>query len=137
MRIVIRNRKGLPAAARKIVRLSGDKRIIAFYGSMGAGKTTIIRSVCKVLGATDITSSPSFTIVNEYRTITGELLYHIDFYRIKKKDELYDIGIEEYLTGDRWCFIEWPDLAGEIVPPGAVIVRITTGEGGQRILDIS
>lgn len=137
MRIVIKDKRYLAAASKKIVRFAGDKKIFAFYGAMGAGKTTIIRSICKVLGAIDITASPSFTIINEYRTINGDLLYHIDFYRIREKEEIYDIGIEEYLGGGSRCFIEWPELAGDIVPADTVKVRITPGPGEQRIVDVS
>ena len=101
---------------------------------MGAGKTTIIKAICEVLGAVDIVSSPTFTLVNEYRTSRGEIIYHIDFYRIKKQEEVFDFGIEEYLTGDSYCFMEWPELVEEILPPETVNVRITVDENEQRIL---
>ena len=104
---------------------------------MGAGKTTIIKAVCELLGAVDIISSPTFTLVNEYRTSGGETLYHIDFYRIKKQEEVYDFGLEEYLTGDSYCFMEWPELIEEILPPETVIVRISIDENEQRTLSIS
>lgn len=136
MKIIIKDKRYLASASKKIVKHAGDRRVIAFYGSMGAGKTTIIKSICKVLGAADITSSPTFTIVNEYRTVSNDSLYHIDFYRIRKSEEIYDIGIVEYLSGGSWCFLEWPELAEEILPPEAVKVRITVGSGEQRILDL-
>jgi tRNA threonylcarbamoyladenosine biosynthesis protein TsaE len=136
MKINIKDKRYLATASKKIVKYAGDRRVIAFYGSMGAGKTTIIKSICKVLGAADITSSPTFTIVNEYRTAGNESLYHIDFYRILKSEEIYDIGIGEYLSGDSWCFLEWPELAEEILPPETVKIRITVGSGEHRILDL-
>ena len=111
--------------------------MFAFYGSLGAGKTTIIKAICEVLGAIDIVSSPTFTLVNEYRTSKGEILYHIDFYRIKKLEEAFDVGIEEYLTGDSYCFMEWPEIIEEILPPEMVSIRITVDENELRILLIS
>jgi tRNA threonylcarbamoyladenosine biosynthesis protein TsaE len=137
MEIFIKDKTHLEAAARKLLKHSGEKKIFAFYGSMGAGKTTIIKAVCKVLGATDIVSSPTFTLVNEYMTSGGESLYHIDFYRIKKKEEVFDFGIEEYLTGDSYCFIEWPGLVEEILPPGIVNIHIKVDENEQRTLLIT
>jgi len=127
----------LSAAAKKFLKHTGENKIFAFYGSMGAGKTTIIKAICEVLGAVDIVSSPTFTLVNEYRTSKGETLYHIDFYRIKKQEEVFDFGIEEYLSGDSYCFMEWPELVEEILPPGTVSVRITVDDDEQRTLLIS
>jgi tRNA threonylcarbamoyladenosine biosynthesis protein TsaE len=136
MEILIKDKRYLSVAARQLLKYSGDKKIFAFYGSMGAGKTTIIKSICKSLGARDIVSSPTFTLVNEYRTTGGESLFHIDFYRIKKQEEVYDFGIEEYLTGDSYCFMEWPELIEELLPPETVIVRISVGNHEQRTLAI-
>jgi tRNA threonylcarbamoyladenosine biosynthesis protein TsaE len=137
MKILIKDKRHLSAAAKKFLKHSGENKIFAFYGSMGAGKTTIIKAICEVLGAVDNVSSPTFTLVNEYRTSRGETLYHIDFYRIKKLEEVFDFGIEEYLSGDSYCFMEWPELVEEILPPGTVSVRITVDENEQRILSIS
>ena len=120
-----------------LVRSFSNKRIFAFYGTMGAGKTTIIKAICKNLKAMDLVSSPTFTLVNEYRTETDETLYHIDFYRIKKQEEVFDFGIEEYLDGNAYCFMEWPELIEEILPPETVRVRISVLENEQRILTIS
>jgi len=136
MRILINDKKHLPAAARKLLDQTGEKKILAFYGSMGAGKTTIIKAVCKVLGAADLVSSPTFTLVNEYRTRTGESLYHIDFYRINKKEEVFDFGIEEYLSSGSYCFMEWPELVEDILPPETVRIKITVGGNEERMLDI-
>ena len=137
MKILIKDKRHLSVAARQLLKHAGEKKIFAFYGSMGAGKTTIIKAVCELLGAVDMISSPTFTLVNEYRTSGGETLYHIDFYRIKKQEEVYDFGIEEYLTGDSYCFMEWPELIEEILPTETVIVRISVNENEQRTLSIS
>lgn len=127
----------MPAAAKKLLKHAGENKIIAFYGQMGAGKTTIIKAVCEVLGTVDIVSSPTFTLVNEYRTSNGEVLYHIDFYRIKKQEEVFDFGVEEYMSGDSYCFMEWPELIEELLPPRTVRVRITVDDNEQRKLLIS
>jgi tRNA threonylcarbamoyladenosine biosynthesis protein TsaE len=137
MKILIKDRKHLHSAAKELLKHYGDKKIFAFYGSMGAGKTTIIKAICEVLGAVDIISSPTFTLVNEYRTSGGETLYHIDFFRIKKQEEVFDFGVEEYLTGDSYCFMEWPELVEDILPQGTVSVRITVDDKEQRTLLIS
>jgi tRNA threonylcarbamoyladenosine biosynthesis protein TsaE len=137
MKILIKDKKHLSAAAKKLLKHYSKNRIFAFYGSMGAGKTTFIKAICGVLGAVDLVSSPTFTLVNEYRTSGGETLYHIDFYRIRKQEEVYDFGVEEYLTGESYCFMEWPELVEEILPPETVHVRITVDSGEQRTLLLS
>jgi tRNA threonylcarbamoyladenosine biosynthesis protein TsaE len=137
MELIINTKRNLPGAARKLLEYAGDKKVFAFYGSMGAGKTTIIKAICEVLGVTDIVTSPTFTLVNEYRTDIGESVYHIDFYRIKKQEEVFDFGIEEYLTGEIYCFLEWPELIEEILPEDKVSVRITVEDNEQRKLMIS
>jgi tRNA threonylcarbamoyladenosine biosynthesis protein TsaE len=134
MKIIIKDKKHLTAAAKKLLKYCGENKIFAFYGSMGAGKTTIIKAICEVLGAIDIISSPTFTLVNEYKTSGGETLYHIDFYRIKKQEEVFDFGIEEYLTGYSYCFMEWPELVEEILPPETVKIRITVDDHEQRTI---
>ena len=137
MEIIIKDKRHLHIAAKQLLQQSADKKIFAFYGSMGAGKTTIIKAICENLGAIDIVSSPTFTLVNEYRTSSGESIFHIDFYRIKKQEEVYDFGIEEYLTGESYCFMEWPELIEEILPDETVRVRISVDENEQRLLLIS
>jgi tRNA threonylcarbamoyladenosine biosynthesis protein TsaE len=137
MEILIKDKRHLSVAARHLLKNSGDKKIFAFYGSMGAGKTTIIKAICESLGAMDIVSSPTFTIVNEYKTSDGKTLFHIDFYRIKKLEEVYDFGIEEYLRGVSYCFMEWPELIEELLPPETVKVRISVDDHEQRILSIT
>jgi tRNA threonylcarbamoyladenosine biosynthesis protein TsaE len=137
MRIVIKDKKHLPAAAKQIVTAAGGSRILAFYGTMGAGKTTIIKAICNYLGAGDIVSSPTFTLVNEYRTSGSGSLFHIDLYRIRRSEEVFDFGIEEYLSGGSFCFIEWPELIEELLPEETVRIRITVDKYEQRILDIT
>lgn len=137
MTILIKDKKHLHAAARKLLRQCGGKKILAFYGAMGSGKTTIIKSICEILGATDIVTSPTFTLVNEYKTETGESLYHFDFYRIRKTEEVFDFGIEEYFTSGSWCFMEWPELVEDILPSEIVRIRINVTDDEQRILQLS
>jgi tRNA threonylcarbamoyladenosine biosynthesis protein TsaE len=137
MKILIKDKRQLTTVAKKLLKHAGDSKIFAFYGSLGAGKTTIIKAICEVLGAIDTVSSPTFTLVNEYLTSKGKTLYHTDFYRIKKPEEVFDAGIEEYLSGDSYCFIEWPEIVEEILPPERVNVRITVDDNEQRTLLVS
>jgi len=136
MKVTIKSLKDLPEAARKFLDHAGENRLFAFYGSMGAGKTTIIKAICEELGAIDIVSSPTFTLVNEYKTATGDSLYHIDFYRIRKLSEVFDFGLEEYLYSGKFCFMEWPELAEEILPVATVKVKITVEDNEERIIQI-
>lgn len=133
MEIKIESLDGIRAAAKEFVANIGDATVFAFYGSMGAGKTTFIKAVCEELGVEDVITSPTFAIVNEYRSATiDELIYHFDFYRIKKLDEVYDMGYEDYFYSGALCFIEWPELIEELLPTDAVKVNITVGEDGCR-----
>jgi tRNA threonylcarbamoyladenosine biosynthesis protein TsaE len=137
MKIIIRDKRHLHSAARELLNHTGDNKILAFYGAMGSGKTTIIKVICEILGATDIVTSPTFTLVNEYKTSTGESLFHFDFYRIKKTEEVFDFGIEEYFASGSYCFMEWPELVEDILPPGTVRIKIEVTDDEQRILHLS
>ena len=136
MEIVIKDKAHLRQAAEKFLSLTSGSRLFAFYGEMGAGKTTIIKSICVTLGAVDAVTSPTFTLINEYKTPTGQSLFHIDFYRIKKPEEIFDFGIEEYFESGSYCFMEWPELIADFLPEETVGVRISIGKNEERILKI-
>lgn len=119
-------------AAKEFVGTMKDNTVFAFYGKMGAGKTTFIKAVCETLQVSDVITSPTFAIINEYRSDTGELIYHFDFYRIKKLDEVYDMGYEDYFYSGALCFIEWPELVEELLPPDTLKVTIGEQEDGSR-----
>ena len=132
-KIIISSPDQLAEAARQFVGQMGDDTVFAFYGKMGAGKTTFIKAICEALGVTDVITSPTFAIVNEYRSEEdNELIYHFDFYRIKKLEEVYDMGYEDYFYSGALCFIEWPELIEELLPADAVRVWIEETEGGKR-----
>ena len=114
-----------------------QSNIFAFYGKMGAGKTTFIKALCKALGVKDIVNSPTFTIINEYKSANGFPVYHFDFYRINRLQEAYDIGVEEYFCGDGLCLIEWPEKIAEILPEDVINVTITTNADLSRTIEIS
>lgn len=133
MKISIENLEQIHEAAKEFIAAMGDNTVFAFYGKMGAGKTTFIKAVCEELGVADVINSPTFAIVNEYRSdTTGELIYHFDFYRIKKLEEVYDMGYEDYFFSGAVCFIEWPELVEELLPADAVRVRVEELEDGAR-----
>ena len=133
MEIKINSLDSIHEAARQFIAAMGDNTVFAFYGKMGAGKTTFIKAVCEELGVTDVINSPTFTIVNEYRSEeAGELIYHFDFYRIKKLEEVYDMGYEDYFYSGALCFIEWPELIEDVLPGDAVKVYIDEQEDGSR-----
>lgn len=133
MEIKINNLKDINLAARTFIDNMGKGRVFAFYGKMGAGKTTFIKAVCENLGVTDVITSPTFAIVNEYTSETsGDTIYHFDFYRIKKIEEVYDMGYEEYLYSGSLCFIEWPELIEGLLPDDATKVTIEEDGDGSR-----
>lgn len=135
MEIRIDNLENIREAARRFVENIGEGTVIAFYGKMGAGKTTFIKAVCEELGVDDVITSPTFAIVNEYRSdTTGELIYHFDFYRIKKLEEVYDMGYEDYFYSGALCFIEWPELIEELLPGDALKVTIEECADGSRVV---
>ena len=135
MELRIDNIDSIREAARQFVAATGENTVFAFYGKMGAGKTTFIKAVCEELGVEDVITSPTFAIVNEYRSdTTGEVIYHFDFYRIKKIEEVYDMGYEDYFYSGALCFIEWPELIEELLPEEAVKVTIEENADGSRIV---
>jgi len=121
-------------AAKQFVDGMGENTVFAFYGKMGAGKTTFIKAVCEQLGVDDTVTSPTFAIVNEYEAAGGRPIYHFDFYRIKKVSEAYDMGCEEYFYSGHPCFIEWPELIEEVLPEETVDVTIEALPDGERRL---
>ncbi len=135
MQIQAATPEALPEAARTFVRAIDQSTVFAFYGKMGAGKTTFIKAVCEALGVTDVVNSPTFSIVNEYRSdTTGELIYHFDFYRIQRLEEVYDMGYEDYFYSGALCFIEWPELVEDLLPGDAVKVQIEEQPDGSRTI---
>lgn len=134
MEIRINGIDAIGAAAQEfIVQMSGHK-IFAFYGAMGAGKTTFVKALCEAMGVTDTVNSPTFAIVNEYDTPSGRPIYHFDFYRIKRLAEVYDMGYEDYFYGRGLCFIEWPELVEELLPEETVKVFIEEQADGSRVV---
>ncbi len=137
MTITIKDLDHIEEAAREFIGQMGDDTVFAFYGKMGAGKTTFIKALCKLLGVEDEVNSPTFAIINEYRSeTTAELIYHFDFYRIKKLEEVYDLGYEDYFYSGALCFIEWPELVEELLPLDAKKVTITENSDGSRTIVI-
>ena len=134
MEIRIEKIEEIDAAARTFIDAMGDRRVFAFYGAMGVGKTTFIKALCKALGVEDIVTSPTFAIVNEYRSAQGEPVYHFDFYRIRKLSEAFDMGCEEYFQSGNLCFIEWPEIVEEALPDDPVRVPLTELPDGTRVI---
>ena len=128
--IVVHSIDALPQAAQQFIDHMGDARVFAFYGNMGAGKTTFIKALCECLGVTDTVTSPTFAIVNEYEG--HQPVYHFDFYRIRRVEEAYDLGFEEYCYSGHLCFIEWPELIEDLLPEATVRVTIETLTDGSR-----
>lgn len=132
MEIRIESPDKIAAAATEFIKAMGDNTVFAFRGEMGAGKTTFIKAICEKLGVEDTINSPTFAIVNEYRSSSAELIYHFDFYRINKIEEVYDFGYEDYFYSGSLCFIEWPELVEELLPNDTVNVSIKALEDGIR-----
>lgn len=124
----------LKAVAEKLIQHFPEHRVFAFYGKMGAGKTTFIQSICKVLKTDDNVTSPTFALINEYKTIHQESIFHFDFYRIKNMEEAFDLGYEDYLYSGNYCFIEWPERIESLLPEEIVRINIEVGEDESRTI---
>lgn len=125
--------KDLPLIAQKLL-TDIKSKVWLFYGPMGSGKTTLIKEVAKELGVYDITSSPTFSLVNEYLSDNGKSIYHFDFYRIKKEEEALDMGIDDYFYSENYCFVEWPNKIENLLPLNAVAINISVNANGSRNL---
>lgn len=125
----------LGESAKLLLNTFPEDRVFAFYGSMGAGKTTFIKALCSELGSADYVTSPTFALINEYSTANGSVIYHFDFYRIKRIEEAFDLGYEDYIYSGNYCFIEWPEMIESLLPEGIVEVRIREAEKGIRLVD--
>ena len=136
MDIIIKDIEHIREAAREFIKQIGDRHVFAFYGKMGAGKTTFVKAICEELGVEDVITSPTFAIINEYTTGEGDSLFHFDFYRIKKLEEVYDMGYEDYFYSGALCFIEWPELIEDILPDDAVRVSIAEQADGSRVVSM-
>jgi tRNA threonylcarbamoyladenosine biosynthesis protein TsaE len=112
-------------------------RVILFYGPMGSGKTTLIKEISKHLEVDDVTSSPTFSLVNEYHSKNKDVLYHFDFYRINDEEEAYDMGIEEYFDRGAWCFIEWPNKVENLLPLESVVIKLAINQDNTRTIEIN
>ncbi len=136
--ITISSVEDLPRAAKEFAALMDDRTVYAFSGEMGAGKTTFIGALCKELGVEDdFAGTPTFSIINEYRSdTTAELIYHFDLYRIESIDEAFDIGVEDYFDSGALCLLEWPERIADILPNDTVDVRITVNDDGSRTISI-
>ncbi len=135
MEIKIKSLDCIKGAAQQFIDNMGKGNVFAFYGKMGAGKTTFIKAICECLDVEDVITSPTFAIVNEYYSNKlQDSIYHFDFYRIKKLEEVYDMGYEDYFYSHRLCFLEWPELVEELLPKDAVKVTIAELEDGSRLV---
>ena len=131
MEIKIQNIDTIRESAREFIQNIGERKVFAFYGKMGAGKTTFVKAICEELGVEDVITSPTFAIVNEYEA-HNQSIFHFDFYRIKRLEEVYDMGYEDYFYSGALCFIEWPELIEDLLPEDAVKVTITENADGTR-----
>ena len=135
MEIKINSLAEINEAAKQFIENMGDGKVFAFYGKMGAGKTTFIKAICEELGVDDVITSPTFAIVNEYQSATtGDSIYHFDFYRIKKLEEVYDMGYEDYFYSGSLWFLEWPELIDDLLPEDATKVTIEATDDGGRVV---
>ena len=136
MQLTIKSIETIRETARDfIAAIKGKGSCLAFYAPMGAGKTTFIKALCEELGVDDVITSPTFAIINEYTDGAGEPIYHFDFYRIKKLEEVYDMGCDDYFYSGSYCFMEWPELIEEALPDDVLRITITPQDDGSRIIE--
>lgn len=127
--------ENLPEIAKAII-LTANNKTILFYGEMGVGKTTLIKEICKQLEVQDTISSPTFSLVNEYQTLSSAKVFHFDFYRIEQEEEALDMGIDDYFYNNEWCLIEWPENIENLLPLDAVTIELTMLEDGKRNIQL-
>lgn len=132
MELKIDTLKDIDRIAEEFIKSIGDNKVLAFYGKMGAGKTTFIKALCKQFNVIDQVTSPTFAIVNDYETQNNSHIYHFDFYRIKNLEEAYDFGYEDYFYSGNLCLIEWPELVEPILPQNTLEVTVQVNEDGSR-----
>lgn len=132
MELIVHSENELFEAGQKLLSEFPTSRVFCFYGEMGAGKTTFIKEICRCLGVSDTTSSPTFAIVNEYTTDEGESIYHFDFYRIEKLEDAYEIGVEDYLYSGNYCFIEWAENVAPLIQDDFVKIHIVPEKNNER-----
>ena len=135
MTLTITNIDNINITVKKFISAIGENKVIAFYGKMGAGKTTLVSRIAALLGAEDAVTSPTFALVNQYEG-TEQRIYHFDFYRIDNIEEVFDLGYEEYFYSGDLCLVEWPEKIEPLIPDDAMVVRITAGDGEERIFEI-
>ncbi len=136
MQIKVENSSALPDVAQQILSFAREEKIFLFYGEMGAGKTTLIKQISLALGTLDHTSSPTFSIVNEYKT-DNEPIFHFDFYRLKNQNEALDLGYEDYFYSGNYCFVEWPEKIPDLLPESFIKIEIIILSENERIINIS
>ncbi|MDD3356654.1 MAG: tRNA (adenosine(37)-N6)-threonylcarbamoyltransferase complex ATPase subunit type 1 TsaE [Dysgonamonadaceae bacterium] len=136
MNILLKNLSDLNVVAQMFLNEMSDRKVFAFYGEMGVGKTTFIKAICEALGVKETITSPTFAIVNEYKNEDGKPIFHFDFYRIKNLEEVFDFGYEDYFYSENLCFIEWPELVETLLPDDVVKIQITVGDNEERLISI-
>ena len=132
----INSLEDINSVAKQFIELVGESRVFAMYGAMGVGKTTFVKAVCEELGVDDTINSPTFAIINEYRTPQDKIVYHFDFYRIEDVQEAYDFGYEDYFYSKAMCFIEWPERIESILPADVINLNFTEEEDGSRTIQV-
>ena len=137
MNFIAKTPEDLNSISKELIKLFNETKIILFKGEMGAGKTTLIKQICANLGVGDITSSPTFSIVNEYRANNNRAVYHFDFYRIENEQEVMDLGYEDYFYNGSYCFIEWPEKIPNLIPEQHLIINIKIDDANNRVISIA